>query len=126
MKLYATVTSERASKGQGGNKEIVINLQAGATEREQVARIWFIPSEHIANRYELRIYDKQGMTYLQYDIPQAEKDERTICADRACNNQAHGHSWHRTEKGEKQTGECAHRLSNDQNGYCLKGCGFTK
>lgn len=28
MKLYATVTSERASKGQGGNKHIVIELRA--------------------------------------------------------------------------------------------------
>lgn len=27
MKLYATTTSERASKGQGGNNEIVIDLK---------------------------------------------------------------------------------------------------
>lgn len=26
MKLYATVTSERASKGQGGNKEVMIDV----------------------------------------------------------------------------------------------------
>lgn len=29
MKLYATVTSERASKGQGGNKFIVVEFKAG-------------------------------------------------------------------------------------------------
>lgn len=29
MKLYATTTSERASKGQGGNKFIEIELKAG-------------------------------------------------------------------------------------------------
>ena len=28
MRLYAQVTSERASKGQGGHKHIVINLKA--------------------------------------------------------------------------------------------------
>lgn len=31
MKLYATTTSERASKGQGGNKEIVIGLNVGSS-----------------------------------------------------------------------------------------------
>lgn len=29
MKLYATTTSERASKGQGGNKHIELTLQGG-------------------------------------------------------------------------------------------------
>lgn len=28
MKLYATVTSERASKGQGGNKYLIIEVKA--------------------------------------------------------------------------------------------------
>lgn len=36
MKLYATVTSERASKGQGGNKHIAITLQC---ERNKVEYI---------------------------------------------------------------------------------------
>lgn len=27
MKLYATITSERASKGQGGNRELLIDLK---------------------------------------------------------------------------------------------------
>lgn len=31
MKLYATVASERASKGQGGNKYIDIDLAVGST-----------------------------------------------------------------------------------------------
>lgn len=40
MKLYATVTSERASKGQGGNKYIDINLNVGsATESEHFANV---------------------------------------------------------------------------------------
>jgi hypothetical protein len=32
MKLYATTTSERASKGQGGNKEIAITVHAGSRD----------------------------------------------------------------------------------------------
>lgn len=32
MKLYATITSERASKGQGGNNEIDFELLAGGKE----------------------------------------------------------------------------------------------
>src|SRR3990167_6194087 len=43
MKLYATVTSERASKGQGGNKELDILIQAegleGIPTRTQVLRL---------------------------------------------------------------------------------------
>lgn len=32
MKLYATVTSERASKGQGGNKFIDIDILVGSAD----------------------------------------------------------------------------------------------
>lgn len=46
MKLYATTTSERASKGQGGNKEIVIDIRAGSTARELIARIKVFPSPY--------------------------------------------------------------------------------
>lgn len=38
MKLYATVTSERASKGQGGNQFIDIDLTVGE-ERIDAGRI---------------------------------------------------------------------------------------
>lgn len=33
MKLYATITSERASKGQGGNKFLNITIQRDAKKR---------------------------------------------------------------------------------------------
>lgn len=32
MKLYATISSERATKGQGGNKKLEIELTAGSTK----------------------------------------------------------------------------------------------
>jgi hypothetical protein len=40
MKLYATTTSERASKGQGGNKYLDIVITAGEN-REKIARYIF-------------------------------------------------------------------------------------
>lgn len=39
MKLYATVTSERASKGQGGNREVVINLKIDPKKRMEVGKL---------------------------------------------------------------------------------------
>lgn len=33
MKLYATVTSERATKGQGGNKRMSVTFQIGSTKK---------------------------------------------------------------------------------------------
>ena len=39
MKLYATTTSERASKGQGGNKQVEILLQVDDKLKVQAGRI---------------------------------------------------------------------------------------
>jgi hypothetical protein len=43
MKLYATTTSERASKGQGGNKMLVIDIKGqeleGIPQRENLFKI---------------------------------------------------------------------------------------
>jgi len=39
MKLYAITTSERAKKGQGGNKEITIDLIIDPVKRKEVGRI---------------------------------------------------------------------------------------
>lgn len=36
MKLYATVTSERASKGQGGNKYLDIDITVGDAEKPRM------------------------------------------------------------------------------------------
>src|SRR3990167_1531105 len=67
MKLYATITSDRATKGQGGNKEIRIQLQAGANAREKTYEIIYKMSENdvilevkypFDNDYLLRLIDK--------------------------------------------------------------------
>ena len=63
MKLYATVTSERASKGQGGNERLEITIQD--EEKEVLAEITVLPSgtmiidkgkdvEVVINNYEPR------------------------------------------------------------------------
>jgi hypothetical protein len=39
MKLYATTTSERASKGQGGNNKIIVNLIIDPIARKEVGNL---------------------------------------------------------------------------------------
>ena len=39
MNLYTIATSERASKGQGGNKKIVIDILVDAKKRLEVGRV---------------------------------------------------------------------------------------
>jgi len=46
MKLYATTSSERASKGQGGNKFIKIDLQIDGTKRKSIGTIELSCSEN--------------------------------------------------------------------------------
>ena len=44
MKLYATVSSERATKGQGGNKKLTISLLHDNKKREEVLRLIVLPA----------------------------------------------------------------------------------
>ena len=53
MKLYATTTSERASKGQGGNKKIEINLTIDAIKRLEIGTITM---EHADGIYTIYYY----------------------------------------------------------------------
>ncbi len=61
MKLYATTTSERASKGQGGNKYLEIAIQV---ELEDGTRDHFTTMRLEKNEnnglYQLRIDDEYG------------------------------------------------------------------
>ena len=40
--MYATTTSDRASKGQGGNKYLIIDLFVGNVAREQIGQVELI------------------------------------------------------------------------------------
>ena len=55
MKLYATTTSERATKGQGGNKYLIIEIKAERFEG--------IPTR--ANLYRLSLSDNNGKLYAE-------------------------------------------------------------
>lgn len=63
MKLYATAKSERASKGQGGNKFIDIAIQAGP-EREVIAFIKVtMPDDQAVIEFNpLGCYNSKGKT----------------------------------------------------------------
>lgn len=58
MKLYATITSERASKGQGGNDFIDGIFTVGEQEVLKVS----IELEYgkVGNKYSLNVYDSKG------------------------------------------------------------------
>ena len=108
MKLYATTTSERASKGQGGEW---LDIEIMGHDKIVIARVIVRTSKEYG--YTVEAYpvaypdmlkmDIKGHGYKVKRIP--SKTEKMICADRACINLKHDHSWMRT-KGEKKKDEC--------------------
>ena len=51
MKLYATITSERASKGQGGNEWINLELRSGSTKDSKIAYYLIFTLEGLIVQY---------------------------------------------------------------------------
>lgn len=81
MKLYATVSSERASKGQGGSKKLEVLLQIDPKQRIQVGRIVMISED---DGYTIKYYpicgasfratnDKNVITLLDTTHPKSQK-----------------------------------------------------
>lgn len=98
MKLYATTTSERASKGQGGNEYIIIDLKVGSAKNSfsigQVEVILNNDTKHGCNTDEW---------VLQWRS--SEHDDWNILAQGNIDN----------TKGEKKKGEkCLHGYCNDE------------
>jgi len=85
MKLYATVTSERASKGQGGNKRVEITLLIHPIERKEIGRL---------------IMKCEDDVYTVYYYP-----INTNCEEQELNS---GRMLLYETKGEKQKGEETH------------------
>ena len=93
MKLYATITSERATKGQGGNNELVINITVGNKSRREIANIVLRTSGGSIrdgidkDMYALEYYpvnrDKGGRTVLDKgELEEAKaKRQKDGCAD---------------------------------------------
>ena len=83
MKLYATTTSERASKGQGGNKEIVICLNYGSRDNSQeVAQIIFTATEY---GYDIALFDSEEEgTPRIWKTTKAKKQTGEWCKAHGC------------------------------------------
>lgn len=85
MKLYATVASERATKGQGGNEYLRIELMVGSADMPE--RIGIIELRNEEDAYELVWHDEDPLARLKLD-----KSLRVL---------------KRITKGNKQKGECS-------------------
>lgn len=110
MKLYATTTSERASKGQGGNDFLEINITDENGRNIYHLSILplfngdvaFLPSD--STPYFIK---KQGGGYL------ADKDQHQVLVQMLAR---------RKSKGKRQKGECQHqwRKTDGGNYWCSK------
>ena len=91
MKLYATVTSERATKGQGGNKRLEVTIQGGEF-RDILARFEVLPGDEFTRPFYCKIIDgdRDFLVNLKSNI--------SFFLDQ-------------TEKGEKQKGEYTYLTS---------------
>ncbi|MFH1112054.1 MAG: hypothetical protein V1712_03215 [Patescibacteria group bacterium] len=66
MKLYATVESERTTKGQGGNKKLSVTFRVGPKDRRIIATAYLTPSPlHGDNYYALQLVDDENRLAAQ-------------------------------------------------------------
>ena len=82
MKLYATVTSERATKGQGGNKYLVIEIKVegftGIPTRANLYRLSLSPNDNDGGLYaELLKYSNHEVIVLDNIKGERQKGEVT-------------------------------------------------
>lgn len=104
MKLYATVKSDRATKGQGSNKDLLIVLTAEINgERVEVAFMSMIVTD-------------KGYYNFEYRLPDGQTDMQKVSST--------SYHYGDTPKGEQQKGECKHRTLRAVGGasHCLD-CG---
>lgn len=81
MKLYASVTSERATKGQGGNERLDIQITVGSVSEPHEAGVIAVREVEPGVFNIGHFYRGEGRKIITIDT---------------------------NEKGEKQKGECAH------------------
>lgn len=139
MKLYATVASERATKGQGGNKslEIIIKAQEleGIPTRQDMFRISLVVEN---KQLKATLWDySEGDEILLYprhasEPPKSEPIDDYMQKRREARATG-GHVEYQT-KGERQKGEHVHSYKaddvlkdwNGKGGYACTICGYTK
>jgi hypothetical protein len=99
MKLYATTTSERATKGQGGQKFLDIDIQAG-DERAHLLRLTVEYEEGKTDKNGARVsFVSADNTAILYNL--REKTAEAIEA-----------AIEDSRKGEKKKSEAVHTHSN--------------
>lgn len=90
MKLYATIQSDRATKGQGGNKFLDIKIQAGQ-EQKEILRILINDTPLDKSYLTARIVSITGHTVFlrslldqinqSLEIGKKQKGEKCYCSD---------------------------------------------
>lgn len=99
MKLYGTITSERATKGQGGNEYLLIDLLDENQNKFLQIHVTTAHSHARGEHKNIYIYNPKAeyVAISQTDFIEKEKGKRqkdeAICAIRSCSNPAHKHSW---------------------------------
>ena len=109
MKLYVTITSERASKGQGGNEQVNIDLFG---EKEvTLARLVFRKDEKAADRYILTedcFFRSPRLSIHVFkekvDAPLQEIEDQIPCE--WCGNPATHKDWREIDEMTTSTREC--------------------
>ena len=88
MKLYATTTSERASKGQGGNKYVEVHLSAN-----KKTLINAYVKQTAEDMFELEIFssDMKRIYHNVYSIPDRTKGnkQKGDCEIYGCSDKGH-------------------------------------
>jgi hypothetical protein len=96
MKLYATISSERATKGQGGNRYINIDLLVGSAKNPATAGSisFFIDKEDYVITYNDDEIYRQSMPKTKGKQQKGETD-KCICIDGILNRKctAKIHNW---------------------------------
>jgi hypothetical protein len=126
MKLYATITSERATKGQGGNEFIDIKINLYDDDRYHIRitpdKIIFNErgySDPILERYHKDIVDQEEnrLKYIKQKKGKKQKDE-------LCDTCRTGHNGERCQSDTctcelcKKCAKCNNRTLN-KDGDCL-------
>lgn len=103
MKLYANVSSERATKGQGGNKYLDIIIQVGKA-RQKIAKLKVkpFPDNSSDNIFKIELFDfnsdipLSSHTFFTQTKGKKKKSERecgcgkgTFCSSYYCNSKKH-------------------------------------
>lgn len=91
MKLYATVASERASKGQGGNKFLDIDIQSGderghklriTLEHSEIgtldSRVSFVSADSLATLYNLQAMTREAIREMKGERQKGDNDLTVI------------------------------------------------